>query len=138
MGGIVTYISPFFRHVSKPKTGLEDFTDMYKILIVDDEEKIRALIKKYAVFEEYEVLSLIHICQHIEHGEGLNVLQNDAEIFLVCLLFCQTVEIASSVGISAVDQMGRTEYVIIGEVLDLCQRFFNDVGLNSHLSLIPI
>lgn len=51
----MTYISLFFKHVSKPKTGLEDFTDMYKILIVDDEEKIRALIKKYAVFEEYEV-----------------------------------------------------------------------------------
>ena len=29
---------------------------MYRLLIVDDEEKIRALIKKYAVFEEYEAV----------------------------------------------------------------------------------
>ena len=28
---------------------------MYKLLIVDDEEKIRSLIKKYALFEGYEV-----------------------------------------------------------------------------------
>lgn len=28
---------------------------MYKLCIVDDEEKIRALIKKYALFEGYEV-----------------------------------------------------------------------------------
>lgn len=28
---------------------------MYKILIVDDEEKIRALVKKYAVFEGHEI-----------------------------------------------------------------------------------
>lgn len=27
---------------------------MYKLLIVDDEEKIRSMIKKYALFEEYE------------------------------------------------------------------------------------
>lgn len=29
---------------------------MYRLLIVDDEEKIRALIKKYAVFENYEAV----------------------------------------------------------------------------------
>jgi DNA-binding response OmpR family regulator len=29
---------------------------MYRLLIVDDEEKIRAMIKKYAVFEEYEAV----------------------------------------------------------------------------------
>ena len=29
---------------------------MYKILIVDDEEKIRTLISKYAVFEGYDVV----------------------------------------------------------------------------------
>ena len=28
---------------------------MYKILVVDDEENIRALIRKYAEFEGYEV-----------------------------------------------------------------------------------
>lgn len=28
---------------------------LYKILMVDDEEKIRALVKKYAVFEGHEV-----------------------------------------------------------------------------------
>ena len=28
---------------------------MYKLLVVDDEEKIRTLIEKYAVFEGYEV-----------------------------------------------------------------------------------
>lgn len=27
---------------------------MYRLLIVDDEEKIRAMIKKYAIFEDYE------------------------------------------------------------------------------------
>lgn len=29
---------------------------MYRLLIVDDEEKIRAMIKKYAVFESYEAV----------------------------------------------------------------------------------
>jgi DNA-binding response OmpR family regulator len=43
---------------------------MYKILVVDDEEKIRALIKKYAVFEGHEVveakdgMEAISICKN--------------------------------------------------------------------------
>ena len=43
--------------------------NMYKLCIVDDEEKIRALIKKYAVFEGYEVkeaengMQAIEMCQ---------------------------------------------------------------------------
>lgn len=42
---------------------------MYKLCIVDDEEKIRALIKKYALFEGYEVkeaengMQAIEMCQ---------------------------------------------------------------------------
>lgn len=50
----------------------EDLTDMHKILIVDDEEKIRALIKKYAVFEEYDVyeagdgMEAVSICRKQE------------------------------------------------------------------------
>lgn len=43
---------------------------MYKILIVDDEEKIRTLVKKYAVFEGHEVteasngMEAIKICEN--------------------------------------------------------------------------
>lgn len=42
---------------------------MYKLLIVDDEEKIRSLIKKYALFEGYEVreaengMEAVEICK---------------------------------------------------------------------------
>ncbi|MBU3812681.1 MAG: response regulator transcription factor [Candidatus Niameybacter stercoravium] len=42
---------------------------MYKLCIIDDEEKIRALIKKYALFEGYEVkeaengMQAIEMCQ---------------------------------------------------------------------------
>ena len=42
---------------------------MYKILVVDDEERIRELIKKYAVFEGYEVteaadgMEAVEICK---------------------------------------------------------------------------
>lgn len=53
MGDIIDYISPFLQERKKEAEG--GFYNMYKLLIVDDEEKIRALIKKYAVFEEYEV-----------------------------------------------------------------------------------
>lgn len=43
---------------------------MYKILIVDDEEKIRTLVKKYAIFEGHEVteasdgMEAIRICEN--------------------------------------------------------------------------
>lgn len=39
---------------------------MYKLLVVDDEERIRSLIKKYAKFEGYEV---------VEAFDGLNAIQ---------------------------------------------------------------
>jgi two-component system response regulator ResD len=39
---------------------------MYKILIVDDEEKIRAFVKKYAVFEGHEVT---------EAGDGMEAVE---------------------------------------------------------------
>lgn len=39
---------------------------MYKLLVVDDEERIRSLIKKYAKFEGYEV---------VESFDGLNAIQ---------------------------------------------------------------
>ena len=35
---------------------------MYKILIADDEEMIRRLIAKYAVFEEVIVITFIVMC----------------------------------------------------------------------------
>lgn len=39
---------------------------MYKILIVDDEDKIRSLIKKYALFEGYEVMEAENGMEAIE------------------------------------------------------------------------
>ena len=38
---------------------------MYRLLVVDDEEKIRLLIRKYAEFEGYSV---------VEAGDGMEVI----------------------------------------------------------------
>ena len=43
---------------------------MYRILVVDDEERIRQIIRKYAEFEGYQVeeasngMQAVHICRH--------------------------------------------------------------------------
>lgn len=43
---------------------------MYRLLVVDDEEKIRVLVRKYAEYEGYEVeeaadgMSAIELCRH--------------------------------------------------------------------------
>lgn len=47
------------------KTRLEG-EDMYKILVVDDEDGIRNLIKKYAVFEGHQVIEAVDGMQAIE------------------------------------------------------------------------
>lgn len=43
---------------------------MYKILISDDEEKIRALIKKYVVFEGHEVAEAVNGMEAVELCRG--------------------------------------------------------------------
>ncbi len=51
---------------------------MYKILVVDDEDKIRGIIKKYAVYEGYQVkeacdgTEAVQICK-LESFDIINV-----------------------------------------------------------------
>lgn len=53
---------------------------MYKILVVDDEAKIRELIRKYAEFEGYEVaeacdgMEAVRLCRKSPHGYDMIIL----------------------------------------------------------------
>lgn len=54
---------------------------MYKLLIVDDEEKIRSIIKKYAEFEGYEIM---------EAGDGMQAVSlcrdNDFDLIILDIM----------------------------------------------------
>ena len=53
---------------------------MYKILVVDDEARIRELIRKYAEFEGYEVMEAcdgmdaVHLCRKFPYGFDMIIL----------------------------------------------------------------
>lgn len=73
---------------------------MYKILIVDDEEKIRTLVKKYAVFEGHEVteaqngMEAIRICENKEFDIiVLDVMMPELDGFSTCRKIRQTKQI---------------------------------------------
>ena len=64
---------------------------MYKLLVVDDEEKIRTLISKYAVFEGYEVvcaedgMSATELLRHKDFDLViLDIMLPDIDGFTVC------------------------------------------------------
>ncbi len=64
---------------------------MYKILVVDDEDKIRAMIKKYAVFEGYQVveavdgMEAVQICKEQDfHIIILDVMMPELDGFSTC------------------------------------------------------
>ena len=64
---------------------------MYKLLVVDDEEKIRKLISKYAVFEGYEVveaedgMTATEILRHKDFDLViLDIMLPDIDGFTVC------------------------------------------------------
>ncbi|MGI6361457.1 MAG: response regulator transcription factor [Bacillota bacterium] len=64
---------------------------MYKILIVDDEEKIREIIKKYAVFEGYEVAEATNGMEAIEMARAedfdiiiLDIMMPELDGFSAC------------------------------------------------------
>ena len=70
---------------------------MYKILIVDDEEKIRTLVKKYAVFEGHEVteasngMEAIKICENNDFDIIiLDVMMPELDGFSTCRKIRQT------------------------------------------------
>lgn len=70
---------------------------MYKILIVDDEEKIRTLVKKYAVFEGHEVteasngMEAIRICENKNFDIiVLDVMMPELDGFSTCRKIRQT------------------------------------------------
>lgn len=70
---------------------------MYKILIVDDEEKIRTLIKKYAVFEGHDVaeasdgMEAIKICENQDFDIIiLDVMMPELDGFSTCRKIRQT------------------------------------------------
>lgn len=73
---------------------------MYKILIVDDEAGIRAIIKKYAVFEGHEVveaadgMEAIQVCREIEFDIiVMDVMMPELDGFSACKeirKFCMT------------------------------------------------
>lgn len=70
---------------------------MYKILIVDDEEKIRTLVKKYAVFEGHEVteasdgMEAIRICENQDFDIIiLDVMMPELDGFSTCRKIRQT------------------------------------------------
>lgn len=70
---------------------------MYKILIVDDEEKIRTLVKKYAVFEGHEVteasngMEAIRICENKDFDIiVLDVMMPELDGFSTCRKIRQT------------------------------------------------
>lgn len=73
---------------------------MYKILIVDDEEKIRTLVKKYAVFEGHEVteasngMEAIRICENKNFDIiVLDVMMPELDGFSTCRKIRQTKQI---------------------------------------------
>lgn len=64
---------------------------MYKLCIVDDEEKIRALIKKYALFEGYEVkeaengMQAIEMCQRENFDlVVMDIMMPELDVFSAC------------------------------------------------------
>lgn len=65
---------------------------MYRLLVVDDEEKIRELIKKYAVFEGYEVteagdgMEAVEICRKDPHFDLiiLDIMMPELDGFSAC------------------------------------------------------
>ena len=64
---------------------------MYKLCIVDDEEKIRALIKKYALFEGYEVkeaengMQAIEMCQREDFDlVVMDIMMPELDVFSAC------------------------------------------------------
>lgn len=64
---------------------------MYKLCIVDDEEKIRALIKKYALFEGYEVkeaengMQAIEMCQREDFDlVVMDIMMTELDGFSAC------------------------------------------------------
>lgn len=73
---------------------------LYKILIVDDEEKIRTLVKKYAVFEGHEVteasdgMEAIRICENQDFDIIiLDVMMPELDGFSTCRKIRQTKQI---------------------------------------------
>ena len=73
---------------------------MYKILIVDDEEKIRTLVKKYAVFEGHEVteasdgMEAIRVCENQDFDIIiLDVMMPELDGFSTCRKIRQTKQI---------------------------------------------
>ena len=74
--------------------------DMYHILVVDDEEKIREIIKKYAVFEGHEVseaqdgMQAIEICRQQQFDIIImDIMMPELDGFSACKeirKFCQT------------------------------------------------
>jgi len=70
---------------------------LYKILIVDDEEKIRTLVKKYAIFEGHEVteasdgMEAIRICENQDFDIIiLDVMMPELDGFSTCRKIRQT------------------------------------------------
>lgn len=73
---------------------------LYKILIVDDEEKIRTLVRKYAVFEGHEVteasdgMEAIRICEHKDFDIIiLDVMMPELDGFSTCRKIRKTKQI---------------------------------------------
>ena len=90
---------------------------MYKLCIVDDEEKIRALIKKYALFEGYEVkeaengMQAIEMCQRENFDlVVMDIMMPELDGFSACkklgsfqryLLLCFLLEVRSMIKFTA-------------------------------------
>ena len=109
---------------------------MAKLLIVDDEEKIRTLIKKYAVFEGYEV---------VEAANGFEAIAKCASMrFDLILMDIMMPELD---GYSAVKEIRKTaqtpvimlsakgeEYAVSYTHLDVYKRQFQYSGTHKLLT----
>ena len=99
---------------------------MYKLLVVDDEERIRSLIKKYAQFEGYEI---------VEAFDGLNAIELcKSEVFDLIIM---DIMMPNLDGFSAVKEIRKYSSIPVimlsarGEEYDRIHGF--EVGIDDYV-----
>ena len=105
---------------------------MYKILVVDDEPKIREVIKEYAEFSGYEVteaedgMSAVGLCK-----------LNDYDLIIMDIMMPKLDGIAATKAIRAMERPDAVEIPIIAMTANAFEedaRKCVEAGMNAHLS----
>ena len=105
---------------------------MSKMLIVDDEEKIRAVVREYAEFEEFEVT---------EARDGMEAValcrENDYDIIIMDVMMPEMDGLEAAKAIRALDRPDAKTIPIIAMTANVFKEDLEKclaAGMNAHLS----